>query len=193
MVFVRAEARRKVVSVPECPPPKFVDNCAMKSRTCTRQNQGRGSRRFRNPRRERGFHIRPTQWKANKMQWFRSWHGAPTDLKWRLIAKRADVSAGMVSAIFWALLDCASEAEDRGNVENFDVEAYAEFSGFTEDQVNAVISAFGDRNIIVEGRLSTWEKRQPGEEDPTNAQRQRRYRAARSETPATAKPALNWK
>jgi uncharacterized protein YecE (DUF72 family) len=79
-----------------------------------------------------------------------------------------------------------SEAEDRGNVENFDVEAYAEFSGFTGDQVNAVISAFGDRNIIVEGRLSAWDKRQ-SQEDPTNAQRQRRYRAARADTPATDK------
>jgi hypothetical protein len=127
------------------------------------------------------------------MQWFRSWHGAPTYFKWRLIAKRANVPAGMVSAIFWALLDCASEAEDRGNVEMFDVEAYADFSGFTEDQINAVISVFGDRNLIVNGRLNAWDKRQPAEEDPTNAERQRRFRPARAATNTTSEPAEDWR
>ena len=31
--------------------------------------------------------------------WFRSWHGAPTDNKWLVIARRANVSAGVVSAV----------------------------------------------------------------------------------------------
>jgi hypothetical protein len=29
------------------------------------------------------------------MDWFRSWHGAPTDPKWLLIAKRSETQAGI--------------------------------------------------------------------------------------------------
>lgn len=54
------------------------------------------------------------------MDWFRSWHGAPTDNKWLLIAKRAGVTPMMVSAVFWALLDYASQQEERGSVAGFD-------------------------------------------------------------------------
>ena len=55
------------------------------------------------------------------IEWFRSWHGAPTDNKWLVIAKRAGVPAGMVSAVVWALFDYASQNENRGSVEDFDI------------------------------------------------------------------------
>lgn len=63
------------------------------------------------------------------MDWFRSWHGAPTDNKWLLIAKRAGVTPMMVSAVFWALLDYASQQEERGSVAGFDAETYAMWAG----------------------------------------------------------------
>ena len=99
------------------------------------------------------------------IDWFRSWHGAPTDTKWLLIAKKAGVPAGIVSAVVWALFDHASQCEQRGNIEGFDVETYAIFSGFEEAQIAAVITALKEKNIIENGCLSAWSKRQPKRED----------------------------
>ena len=117
--------------------------------------------------------------------WFRSWHGAPTDTKWLTVARRAGVSAGVVSAIAWALFDYASQADDRGSVAGFDAETYAAFSGFDEAQVEAVIAAMTDKGIITaDGRLANWEKRQPKREDDST-QRVRDWRSNRvtSEAP----------
>lgn len=114
------------------------------------------------------------------MDWFRSWHGAPTDNKWLVIAKRANVAPGMVSAVAWALLDHASQSNDRGSVEGFDVETYAMFTGWDESQIEAVIDAMQSKGVITEdGRLAAWEKRQPKKEDPTAADRQKKYRDAK--------------
>ena len=97
--------------------------------------------------------------------WFRSWHGAPTDNKWLVIAHRAKVAPGMVSAIAWALFDHASQCNDRGSVVGFDVETYAIFSGFEEAQVTAVLGAMRDKGVIMDGRLAAWDSRQPRRED----------------------------
>lgn len=97
--------------------------------------------------------------------WFRSWHGAPTDPKWLAIAARAKVPAGIVSAIAWALLDRASQADDRGSVEGFDIETYAAFSGFRVEKIEAVMSALKEKGVIINGRLAAWDRRQPQRED----------------------------
>lgn len=116
---------------------------------------------------------------AGMQSWWRSWHGAPTDMKWLAVARRAGVAPGMVAAIAWALLDHASQAEDRGSVAEFDVDVYAAFSGFGEDEVAAVIRAMHDKGIITEeDRLASWEKRQPQRED-SSAQRVAVHRARR--------------
>jgi hypothetical protein len=72
-------------------------------------------------------------------QWWRSWHGAPTDPKWLAIAQRTQTNAGTVSAVVWALFDCASQAEDRGDLSSFDVESYAAFSGYEVALVAKII------------------------------------------------------
>jgi hypothetical protein len=110
------------------------------------------------------------------MDWFRSWHGAPTDNKWLLIARKAGVVPGIVSAIAWALLDHASQAEDRGSVCDFDIETYSVFSGFSEDDIAKVMTEMVQKGVIVNGRLIAWERRQPKREDSTANERQRRRR-----------------
>lgn len=110
------------------------------------------------------------------LDWFRSWHGAPTDNKWLLIGRRACVAPGMASAIGWALIDYASQQQERGSVIGFDTETYAAFSGWDEDDICAVIDAMQDKSMIVNGRLSAWEKRQPEREDPTATERKRKQR-----------------
>lgn len=112
-------------------------------------------------------------------EWFRSWHGAPTDSKFLLIAKRAQVAPGMVSAVYWALLDFASQNEPRGSVEGFDAEVYAEWAGWEESDVIAIIAALVDKQAIIDGRIAAWDKRQPKREDPGAAERMRKMRDAK--------------
>lgn len=121
------------------------------------------------------------------MDWFRSWHGAPTDPKWLLIAKRSETQAGIVSAIVWALFDFASQnSNDRGSVEAFDAETYAAFSGFDEGAIKRVIECLTDKKLIVDGHLAAWEKRQTKRED-NSTPRVQKFRNAkkRNETQET--------
>lgn len=110
--------------------------------------------------------------------WWRSWHGAPMDHKWAVIAARAGVKVGVVSAIAWALLDYASQHKERGTVYDFDVETYAVYSGFSEEEVRAVIQAMQDKDIIVDGRFANWEKRQPKSEKEIQRATEYRQRQA---------------
>jgi hypothetical protein len=121
--------------------------------------------------------------------WWRSWHGAPTDDKWLVIAKRAGVPAIIVPAIAWALLDHASQAPERGDVSTFDIEAYALKFGIDEKQISAVISAMEARTMIVSGRIAQWDKRQKN--DSTERSRKSRGKAPAPELPLDAPAAEN--
>lgn len=109
------------------------------------------------------------------IDWFRSWHGAPTDPKWLMIASRAKCDAGMVSAVVWALFDHASQQERRGDVSSFDPETYAAFSGWEADKIAAILQAMKDKCLIQDNRLSAWDKRQPKRED-SSAERTKKWR-----------------
>lgn len=80
--------------------------------------------------------------------WFRSWHGAPTDNKWLLIAKRAGVRPIHVSGTWWALLDHASQHPVRGTVEDFDVETFALFAGMEEAEVVRILEQLALAGMI---------------------------------------------
>jgi hypothetical protein len=99
------------------------------------------------------------------LSWWRSWHGAPTDPKWAVVAARSGVKVGIVSAVAWALLDYASQHKVRGTADGFDIETYSVYSGFSEAEISAVIKAMTDKGIIQNGRLAKWEERQPKRED----------------------------
>lgn len=118
------------------------------------------------------------------MDWFRSHHGAPTDPKWRAIAKRANCRPGEVAAIFWAMLDFASQHTDRGSVIGFDAEIIAAAYDFEEDTILAVIAVLEEKGITQNGRLAQWERRQPKREDDST-ERVRAFRK-RSETQRNA-------
>lgn len=124
------------------------------------------------------------------MDWFRSHHGAPTDPKWLLIAQKVGAKAGEVAAIFWALLDHASQHVDRGSVAGFDHEAVACFFGFDPDRVAAIHAALCARGLIVEGRIGKWSDRQPKRErDDNSTDRVRAYRERQTpENPSKSAP-----
>lgn len=110
------------------------------------------------------------------IDWFRSWHGAPTDNKWLVIGRKANVAPGIVSAVVWALLDYASQQIERGSIEGFDVETYSAFSGFEEAQIGAVINALQDKGLVKNNRLEAWDRRQPKREDFNATERKRKSR-----------------
>jgi hypothetical protein len=106
--------------------------------------------------------------------WWRSWHGAPMDHKWSVISARTGIKPGIVSAIAWALFDYASQQDERGTVDGFDVETYSVYSGFSEDEITSVIQAMTDKEIIVDGKLAKWDKRQPKSESEIERNRENR-------------------
>lgn len=110
--------------------------------------------------------------------WFRSWHGAPTDPKWLGIAKRAGVAPGIAVAVAWALMDRASQAADRGSIDGYDAEGLAYFYGCEPENVEAIIAAMVDKGMITDGRFTSWEKRQPNREDGS-AERAKAWRERR--------------
>lgn len=107
--------------------------------------------------------------------WFRSWHGAPTDPKWLGIGKKAGVAPGIAAAMAWALMDRASQAEDRGSIDGYDADGLGCFFGCEAGQVDAIVSAMTDKGMIVDGRFAAWEKRQPKREDDSS-ERVRQHR-----------------
>lgn len=113
--------------------------------------------------------------------WFRSWHGAPTDPKWLGIAKRAGVAPGIAVAVAWALMDRASQATDRGSIEGYDADGLACFFGCDAEQVDAIVLAMTDKGILSDGRFTAWEKRQPKRED-NSTERVREHREREKQT-----------
>ena len=115
------------------------------------------------------------------MDWFRSYHGAPYDPKWRVIAKQLGCHAGEVAVTFWALLDAASQSRERG-VTHCDaadrhrrIEEISAGFDMEFDVVQSIYSALEDRQVVKDGKISAWEKRQPKRED-SSTERTRKYR-----------------
>jgi len=113
------------------------------------------------------------------MDWFRVYHGMPTDPKWMLVAQRAGAGAtpGHVVAVWAVLLDHASRARPRGNVESIDLEAVAVGLGWPLGLVTSIYDALAARRHIVDGCVRTWGERNPSKFDSTNAARQKKHRA----------------
>lgn len=97
--------------------------------------------------------------------WFRVWHGAATDPKWRTIARRAHSRPGDVWAVMACLMDRASQADERGSIAGFDVEVIADALGYDTEEVERIIAALVEKGVIASGRLTSWEKHQPKRED----------------------------
>jgi hypothetical protein len=110
------------------------------------------------------------------MKWFRSYHGAPMDPKWPAVAKRASVRISDVAAVWWCLMDYASQQEDRGSIEGFDPEIVAAFYQLDTSAVEAVINALEAKECLNGKRVSNWEEYQFEE---TSTKRVKRHRNGR--------------
>lgn len=111
------------------------------------------------------------------IDWFRSWHGAPSDPKWRTVARRASCRPGDVAAVVWYLLDRASQAPERGSIAGYDAEIIADTLGYETVTVEAIIVTLRDKQFIdANDRITAWERFQPIREDDNAAERARAYR-----------------
>lgn len=116
-----------------------------------------------------------TKDKKKSYDWFKSWHGAPTDIKYMVIARKAGSTPGVVSAVMWALLDRASSSSTRGSIEGFDIETYCAFTGFEEPEVQNIIKELHVKGVLKDDVFEHWDDRQSQNQD-SSAERTRRYR-----------------
>lgn len=102
--------------------------------------------------------------------WVRLWHDMPTDPKWRVIARKSGQPLATVIATFTMLMVEASRAADRGSVAGFRCEEAAAALDVDDADVSSIIDAMQGR-VIIEARLSGWDRRQPKREDDGAAAR----------------------
>jgi hypothetical protein len=113
------------------------------------------------------------------MKWFRSYHRAPFDPKWLTVALRAKCRVADVVAVWWALMDHASQQDDRGSIETFDAEEAAAFFQIDMAAVTAVMVALQDKGCTNGKRIVNWETYQ---RDETSTERVRKHRVKQDET-----------
>lgn len=114
------------------------------------------------------------------MEWLRWYHGAISDPKWPLIARKSKQNIGTVVSIWAAILEHASQDEERGSVDGFDPEAIDALYGYEDGTCKAIMDAMEDKSLIVGGCIASWRKRQPKREREDNStERVRRHREAK--------------
>lgn len=120
------------------------------------------------------------------MDWFRSWHGAPTDNKWLAVTRAinekrshvtncASLCVTRVTAVTWALLDHASQANIRGNISDFDVAGYACWAAVPDQDILDIIAELHQKKVLKDNGFSNWVKRQSSD----GADRMRKLRERR--------------
>ena len=103
------------------------------------------------------------------------WHGMPNDDKLRVVTRRIKQPMAITVALWAYVLDYASQSEDRGSIEGVDYEAAAICLDLEEETVAAFFGACADKGMVVDGRVTNWEKRQPKRED-SSSERVRKHR-----------------
>lgn len=125
------------------------------------------------------------------MDWFRAHHGISNDIKLALIAAKLGVPRCEVGWVWMICLDRASQNElDRGNIDGLQIDEIEMLAGIPTDRATEIMQAFRDRRLIDEdGRLTSWDKRQPKREriDDDSTERVQRLRLKkRHVTPCNA-------
>ena len=112
------------------------------------------------------------------MEWFRWYHGAISDPKWPLIARKSGQNIGTVVSIWAALLEFASQSENRGSAAGFDCETIDALYGYPDGTTETVCNAMKRHGLLNETHtIVSWSKRQVKREREDNStERVRRYR-----------------
>ena len=109
------------------------------------------------------------------MEWFRHYHGLCIDPKLQRVAIASKVSRGLVIAAWCAVLETASEHEDRGYAGDIDVGTLAYMIDVKSHVANRILDGLKKAGLLdEEGYVSAWSKRQKMSDDvKTRVQRHR--------------------
>jgi|GEM_PF-2155985 len=115
--------------------------------------------------------------------WFRWHHGTVNDPKWRIVATRArhamsrHVTVAEVLAVWSCMVECASQANPRGQLQGWCDEDIGVLLELDEAHVAGIRVAMQGKTLD-DNRLTAWEKRQPKREreDPKSTDRKRAQR-----------------
>lgn len=114
--------------------------------------------------------------KVNPYNWFKLYHGTTTDPKWRLLARKIGLPEGVIVSVWVAVLEYASQQEERGSVQNFSCEDYDCCFGYEDGTCEKVFVALSQRGLIANNFVVNWDKRQSMQDikklPKTDAQRQ---------------------
>ena len=96
--------------------------------------------------------------------WYRMWHGTPNDPKLRVVSRASGQPLSLVMAVWYAILDDASQnSKSRGVTQCHDEEIAVTVECDTS-QVEAIKKAMQGR-LLDGSALTGWDKRQPKRED----------------------------
>lgn len=123
------------------------------------------------------------------MEWFRWYHGAISDPKWPLIARKSGQNIGTVVSIWAALLEFASQAENRGSASGFDCETVDALYGYEDGTTETVCNAMKRHGLLSETHvIVSWSKRQVKREREDNSnERVKRYRESKKVNDSSSK------
>lgn len=124
----------------------------------------------------------PAAPRQKRYGWYRKYVGFIGHPKWRLVARDANVHLAFVHVIVDALLEVAAKARARGSVADCEFDVIAIATDIPPDEVAKAYRALCELGWIEQDHIVDWPDRQPEAEDPTNAERQRRYRANKRAT-----------
>ena len=127
---------------------------------------------------------------ASEMHWFRWHHGTVNDPKMMLIARRAGVSVPDVLAVWAAILESASESEERGTF-TLDCEAHDCLFGFEDGCTSRIVEAMEQRKLVEGDTVVAWHRRQVKREreEPANSTaRVQNHRARKRGDPPPGSP-----
>lgn len=118
------------------------------------------------------------------MAWFKWYENAVTDAKIQCVAKISGQPVAYVIAVWVMILERASEADVRGDISGFDCESADAALQMPEGAGCAIYKALEAKDMISNGRVVNWDKRQAtrrktdgsGQGPKSNAERQRAYR-----------------
>jgi hypothetical protein len=120
---------------------------------------------------------------AGGIDWFRWHHGSVTDPKFQLVARKAGVRLSDVLAVWAFVLEKASSSEDRGTFGDIDCESVDCLFGLDDGKTAEILQHMESRDLVADGAVSAWEKRQPKRErdDDKSTGRVQGYRQRQKE------------
>jgi hypothetical protein len=122
--------------------------------------------------------LTPRRHPADKrFGWYRTYHDWLGHAKWRAVARQTKVPLAVVHCVVQGLFRAASTGKPRGHVGGFDFFDCAAAIDTSPEQVATVYKCLLERGWIEDDYIVDWIERNPDQEDPTQAQRQRNRRA----------------